>query len=401
VAGSDFEELGYTFSQPNIVKLDNASGTGEWVALFGNGYHSKSGKAILYVVRLSDGTLLRAIDLSAAGPGAPSHGTGNGLSTVSPVDTDGDGAADLIYGGDLNGNLWRFPVDPTSGMLSRATTTLLYSARSVGNVEQPITSRLAIGYHPTSSLGRMVYFGTGKYYEMVDQDPLNAVLYNTMYGIWDRDDGNTITSVTARDSNRLQKQEITTETTATFGGNTETVRIVSNSTVQWAGTDPGDSTYTCQADQSCGWYLDLPTTGEKMVSNPILRGGKLIFVTTIPSEIACEEGGSGWLMEIDPRTGGRLDVAVLDLNGDGLFNYEDMLAETVGTTTTYTPVSGTKSKVGIIQNPAILAGIGGADGSCQNCEGKYFSGSKEAAIDAKTENALASGEGRKSWVRIQ
>jgi type IV pilus assembly protein PilY1 len=400
VVGSAFEELGYTMSQPSIVKLDNSSGTGDWVALFGNGYHGKSGKAILYVVRLSDGALLQAIDLSATGPGSPSHGGSNGLSTVSPVDTDGDGAADLVYGGDLNGNVWRFPVN-SSGAFSRATTTLLYSARSVGSVDQPITSRLAIGYHPTSALGRMVYFGTGKYYEMVDQDPLNAVLYNTMYGIWDRDDGNTIASVVARNSNTLQKQEITTQTTATFDGNEETIRVVSNSTVTWAGDDSGDSSYTCASGQSCGWYLDLPDTGEKMVADPILRGGKLIFVTTVPSRIACDEGGTGWLMEIDPRTGGRLDVAVLDLNGDGLFDYRDMFAETVGDDTTYTPISGTRSKVGIIQNPAILAGIGGTDGGCKNCEGKYFSGSKEAAIDAKTENALASGEGRKSWVRIQ
>ena len=34
-----------------------------------------------------------------------------------------------------------------------------------------------------------MYFGTGKYYETADQDPANAVQYNTMYGIWDRDIG--------------------------------------------------------------------------------------------------------------------------------------------------------------------------------------------------------------------
>ena len=99
-AGSDFEELGYTYSQPSVVKVDGLG----WVALFGNGYHGKSGKAILYVVRINDGTLLQTIDLSATGPGSGSHGTGNGLSTVAPVDTDGDGDADLVYGGDLNGN---------------------------------------------------------------------------------------------------------------------------------------------------------------------------------------------------------------------------------------------------------------------------------------------------------
>ncbi|MDJ0738168.1 MAG: PilC/PilY family type IV pilus protein [Gammaproteobacteria bacterium] len=394
VAGSDFEELGYSYSQPSIVKVDNLG----WVAIFGNGYHGKSGKAILYVVRLSDGVLLQRIDLSDTGPGSGSHGSGNGLSTVAPVDTDGDGDADLVYGGDLNGNVWRFA--KTSTGFTRASTTLLYSARNASNVPQRITSRMAVGFHPTSAIGRIVFFGTGKYYELVDQDPANAVQDNTMYGIWDRDDGNTITSVTTRNSNVLQQQTITSTQVATFGTNTETIRLVSNTAVQWAGFVSGVPE-TCAVNKSCGWYLDLTDSGEKMVAQPILRAGKLIFVTTLPSPVPCDEGGSGWLMELDPRTGGRLDVPVLDLNGDGKFDFNDMPSTTVNNVTTYTPVSGTKSKVGIIQAPAILAGVGGPSGGCKDCEGKYFSGSKQAQIDAKTENALSSGEGRKSWVRVK
>ena len=123
---------------------------------------------------------------------------------------------------------------------------------------------------------------------------------------------------------------------------------------------------------SCGWYLDLTDTGEKMVSTPILRGGRLIFVTTIPSLVPCKAGGSGWLMEIDPSTGGRIDAPVFDLNGDGVFDNQDNLATTSGGNTIYTPISGKKSKVGILQPPAILAGVGGkGDGSYGGAEGKY------------------------------
>ena len=399
VANSDFEELGYTFSQPSIVKLDNSSGSGDWVAIFGNGYHGKSGKAILYVVRIYDGALLQKIDLSATGPGSGSHGSNNGLSTVSPVDTDGDGAADLVYGGDLNGNLWRFAVN-SSGQFARSTTTLLYTAKNSAGVRQPITSRVAVGYHPTNVTGRIVFFGTGKYYELTDQDPATAVVYNSMYGIWDRDAAtiaNPITSVTARNSAVLQEQEITTQEVATFDSNTETIRIVSNTPVRWAG-----STGACGVNASCGWYLDLTDSGEKMVAEPILRGGRLIFVTTTPSPVPCDEGGSGWLMELDPYTGGRLDVPVLDLNGDGVFDYRDMKATTANNSTTYTPISGTKSKVGIIQSPAVLAGVGGpGQGSYGKAEAKYFSGSKQGQIDVKIENPGGSGAGRKSWLRVK
>lgn len=400
VAGSNFEHLGYTFSQPAIIK---AEGHG-WVAAFGNGYDSVAGKAVLYLVDVVDGSLITSIDLSAVD--ATAHGSGNGLSTVSPIDRDGDGDVDLIYAGDLNGNVWRFASNGYG--FSVANTTLLYSARSVGNAAQPITSRLAVGYHPTSALGRMVFFGTGKYYETADQDPTNAVQYNTMYGIWDRDDGRTITSVsTSRDSSILQEQEILEQTSSTFGSNTFEVRTVSNTPITWE-SNPAS---VCGTTGVCGWYLDLTNPagsggafvqGEKMVSNTILRGGRLIFVTTIPSLQTCKAGGDGWLMEIDPDTGGRLDFATFDLNGDGVFTYEDNLSSGSGDATTYTPISGKKSKVGILQPPAILAGVGGSgDGSFGGAEGKYASGTKEADIDVTIENPGLAGAGRKSWVRVK
>lgn len=392
-AGSDFEELGYTFSQPAVVK---AEGHG-WVAVFGNGYHGKSGKAVLYIVRLSDGTLLQSIDLSAPGPGAASHGANNGLSTVSPIDRNGDGEVDLIYAGDLNGNLWRFEASSGIGF-TRANTTLLYSARSELNVPQPITARMAVGYHPSSAVGRLVYFGTGKYYESVDQDPNTAVRYNTMYGIWDRDNGATISSVTTRDSNTLQQQTIATQTLSTFGSNSETIRVLTDTTVSWA---PATGN-TCAAGASCGWYLDLTDVGEKMVATPILRGGRLIFVTTTPSAVPCEAGGSGWLMEIDPYTGGQLGIPVFDLNGDGVFDFNDNFASLTGGVPTFTPISGKKSKVGILQPPAIITGIGGKGaGGYGGAEGKYSSGSNDAQIDVTIENPGGMAAGRKSWVRIK
>ena len=387
-----FGELGYTYSQPAIIK---AEGHG-WVAVFGNGYHGQSGHAILYIVNLENGTVIKSINLNNVD--ATAHGTGNGLSTVSPIDLDGDGDIDLIYAGDLNGNVWRFAAAPTTGF-SESGTSLLFAAKNKDGVAQPITSRLAVGYHPTSAIGRMVYFGTGKYYERKDQDPDEAVVYNTMYGIWDRDTGTAISSVTTRTSAVLQKQEITTEQRSTFGTNSVNVRVVSNHSIKWIARDATTGDWgSCGSDASCGWYLDLHQKGEKMVATPILRGGRLIFVTTIPSLVPCEAGGTGWLMELDPRTGGRLDFPVFDLNGDTVFNSNDQL----GSGDAAQSVSGKQSEVGILQPPAILAGIGGpGDGSFGNKEGKYASGSKDGAIEITIENPGGAGAGRKSWVRIK
>jgi type IV pilus assembly protein PilY1 len=404
---SDFQELGFTFSQPAVVK---AEGHG-WVAVFGNGYHGgptnpypgANSKAVLYFVDIETGKLLQKIDFSTVSAGDQTH---NGLSTVAPVDRDGDGDVDLIYAGDLKGNVWRvaatIPAGPPTFVqgtgFQTASVSRLYKAKSKDGVDQPITSRMSVGYHPTSAVGRMVYFGTGKYYEDADQDPLNAVQYNTMYGIWDRDDPNLSPgSVTTRNSDILQQQTIEVETSSSFGLNLFDVRTVSNTPVTWALPNEG-----CDTDKSCGWYLDLTDVGEKMVSTPILRGGRLIFVTTIPSQETCGAGGTGWLMELCAANGGRCDYPVFDLNGDGLFDLQDNLAQTDGDVTTYTPVSGKKSKVGILQPPAILAGIGGSgDGSYGGVEGKYASGSNQARIDVTIENPGLLGAGRKSWVRIK
>jgi len=429
-AGPDYPELGFTFSQPAVI---NAEGHG-WVAVFGNGYHGASGKAVLYLADIEDGSLVASIDLSSVD--ATAHGAGNcgtlpcpnGLSTVSPIDIDGDGDVDLIYAGDLNGNIWRFAATPGSGFAA-ATTTLLYSARTVTDDAQPITSRMAVGRHPTSAVGRIVYFGTGKYYEAADQNPANAVQYNTIYGIWDRDIGtnyytvsasNKVASVTTRDSNLLQQQTIDTQTVGTEffqrddDGNilldlngdpikqTFDIRVVSNTPMAWVTPSGTCGPYVAGTSGSCGWYLDLTDTGEKMVATPILRGGRLIFVTTIPSLVACAAGGSGWLMEIDPNTGGRIDLPLFDLNGDGVFDYQDNLATTSGGNTVYTPISGKKSKVGILQPPAILAGVGGSgDGSYGGAEGKYSSGTQDAQIDVTIENPGILAAGRKSWARIK
>ncbi|MCS6946970.1 MAG: PilC/PilY family type IV pilus protein, partial [Steroidobacteraceae bacterium] len=59
-------DMGFALSRPSVVRAAN----GDWVAIFGNGYNntapdgnvSSTGNAVLYIVRLRDGQLLRKID---------------------------------------------------------------------------------------------------------------------------------------------------------------------------------------------------------------------------------------------------------------------------------------------------------------------------------------------------
>jgi len=62
-----------------------------------------------------------------------------------------------------------------------------------------------------------------------------------------------------------------------------------------------------------GWYLDLlPDTrtaaGERMIYGVQAFGGALFATSAIPADDPCTPGGSGWLMGINPYTGGRLNA---------------------------------------------------------------------------------------------
>ena len=64
-------DLGYPLGEASIVRMAN----GEWAAVFGNGYLSDNHRAVLYVVNIETGALIRKID------------TGVGAAALSPART--------------------------------------------------------------------------------------------------------------------------------------------------------------------------------------------------------------------------------------------------------------------------------------------------------------------------
>lgn len=420
-----FGDLGYTYSRPAVVKNHSGgnaksyeAGEGNWIVVFGNGYASASGSAVLYVADAETGVLIDSVVVDSSG--------NNGLSTVSPVDIDGDYKIDVIYAGDLKGNLWKFIPDGTlTGWKADFNGAPLFTAPSdpsstVTNV-QPITMRIEVGRHPTGLPGVVVYFGTGSYFQVGDN--VGNADTQSVYGIWDVWDkcfgntggrlsrcGSTYSKVVGATTytppttpsitrNNLLKQCVTGtdgvtclskrtaagQPDATTGSvNAYDVRIVSQNQIttwDWS-SSRGDM----------GWYLDLPDFGEKQVTRHILRGGRLIFVSIIPSDHACEDGGESWLMELDAANGGRFDIPVFDLNGDGVFDANDNFGGSAASNGI--PVSGKKSQEGITQPPSIVA-----SGDLTK-EFKYASGSK-GGVEVTTESPSGETLGRKSWVRLQ
>lgn len=383
-------DLGYTYSQPAIVKLQN----GTWAAVFGNGYNntigdgraSGSGDAVLFIVNLQTGALIKKI---STGVGVAEDPTGqnrpNGLASVAPVDVDGDYVVDYIYAGDLFGNMWKFDLsaqntDPWS-LDYKLFEACAGNACAAGN-RQPITSRPTVIRHPTKA-GEIVLFGTGKYLEQADNISLNGGV-QSFYAIWD--DGRSQDKPVAR--NTLQQQRIIFQGAVDFttpdGDVTEQLRVTSSEAVNW--------------NNQNGWYLNLVPPqgfeGERQITNPIVRNGKVIFTTMIPSDTSdpCAPAGTSWLMELDAARGRRLEYAPFDLNDDGRFTTDDFVTVMIDGKPVRLPPSGRKFEGGNAQTPAVMGDPAG------NKEFKYVSTSEGLEVIVENQGRFATG--RQSWIEL-
>lgn len=392
-------DLGYTFGQPVIARLKN----GKWAAVFGNGYNSTNGTAKLFIVYLdadlSDGWTADT-DYVVISTNTDAD---NGLSTPALYDSDGDRIIDYVYAGDLRGNLWKFDLTNANANnwavknKSGANFIPLFKARNAANQAQPITAPLELGAPPEGESGIMIYFGTGRYYAVGD----NATTYldvQSFYGIWDDFANNNDISYTCN------------------AGGCDRTSALTQQTIKWQGKDPqgrtdpyckyaeGEedsctynlrvvSTNTVDYDTKRGWYLDLlppdnTPGGERVVSAPLLRQGRVVFTTLQPSTDPCEGGGSSWLMETDAATGGRYEESVFDINDDGEFNEGDYITVTIDGEEVTIPVSGIQSSVGIIKTPTVI--------SAGEKEYKLASGTS-GEITGVTELGGGQGTGRVSW----
>ena len=333
------EDLGYAIGQPVVARMQN----GKWVAIFGNGYESDNYKAFLFVVDLETGVLIRKIDTEAG-----SSTSLNGLATPTLI-KDSQKTVKYVYAGDLLGNLWKFDMtDTDSGQWDAAFISMdpvtfaetkrpLFKAQSSTGTVQPITAPVVIGEH--SQYGYMIFFGTGKYFETGDDEDLSE---QSFYGIWDKADGSYITTT---DRSALLEQTIIAEGLL-HSESSDPLRVVSSNAADWT-TD-------------LGWFIDLVSPvnsyeGERVVSAPLIRHGRIVFTTLIPSDDPCSAGGSSWLMEMDALSGARLESSALDINGDEVIDDNDKVTITIDGEEVTVTVSAIDSGVGIIKTPAVIA----------------------------------------------
>ena len=298
-------DLGYVFGQPLLVKTNN----GRWSVIVSGGYNAgnATGRAMLFILDAETGALVSKIDTAAGTAASP-----NGLSAPAAIDSNGDGIVDLVYAGDLNGNLWKFDLlgaTVPSWVLGNGGAALFSTPNA-----QPITARPDVSRFPRG--GFLVGFGTGRYLAVSDHADTSA---QSVYAILDSGTGGTVVLAD------LQQQRIVD--TKVSGG--VDYRLSTHAVDPPTDTEiTGDGVISRAAFLAGkkGWYVNLPASGERVVADARFRGGRLIFASMIPNTLPdCLFGGTGWLLEFDAITGNRLDSATFDTNDDKAVTIADFV----------------------------------------------------------------------------
>ena len=293
-----FADLGYTYGTPRIARLNN----GVVAAIVGNGYvNGGSGRAVLYLINIDTGALIKAIDTGSGSTTSP-----NGLSGPTLADTTGDGLVDYAYAGDIDGNLWKFDLtgsNPSSYTVAdKDTATTGIQPLFTTSPAQAITTAPGVSPGPNGS-GQMVVFATGR---ILTSGDISDASVHYAYGIWD---GAPVAN------NQLLTQALTAGT-HTVNGVATKVRTATANTPDW----------TAGTGHHYGWKVALPEGGDRVVGEiPTTVNGRYYFVSTDPNTLAqAPNNGDNWLNELVFLTGGSPLGPIFDLNGDGVLTSADL-----------------------------------------------------------------------------
>ncbi|MEY4978337.1 MAG: hypothetical protein RLZZ352_607 [Pseudomonadota bacterium] len=276
--------MGYSFGNPIITKLKD----GTWVVIVASGYNNISpgdGQGRLFILDASTGELIRSISTGVGTTSAPS-----GLSKISAWANfpDVNNMTQRVYGGDLEGNVWRFDIN---GDIPVAASPRVYDAQRLASLKdgflnpQPVTSRPELG---TVDGKPVIFIGTGKLLEISDlTSNAGQSIYAIRDSLLDTDYGNPRST-----DSRFVAQTISVTTCPAgnyFCTEGEDIRTTTTRSVDMK-TDNG-------------WYADFPIAGERVNTDPKLVMGTLDVRTNRPLSGSCSPAGESFANYFDYRSG--------------------------------------------------------------------------------------------------
>jgi type IV pilus assembly protein PilY1 len=198
-----------------------------------------------------------------------------------------DGKMDFVYGGDLQGDVWRMDIRAATATVPPVLMHMATLKDGAGN-RQPITVRPVATNLNTF---RIYYVGTGRYLASTDPSDTSQ---QSIYGFKDKD---------ADYGTNIRSANLVTQTLSTG-----TSRTISSNTVNWATQD--------------GFVIDLnpgaspgDSPGERIVLDPRLELGTLVFASNVPIIGGCTPGGDSFVYNLDFTTGSFVPGTVNSIAG--------------------------------------------------------------------------------------
>lgn len=321
LSNSEDSDIGNVLTPIRVGVLPN----GRWVAVFGNGFASTAGKAVLFVVDIEDAASSDStVRASAIHKTVLDSTGGNGLGGVTLIHDAITGRTNTIYVGDLKGKLWKLnysaptgvPV-PGSSLFAAEGGAAFFTAASGGGtpVAQPITSSPAV-FKNGALGGFMVLFGTGKLFSTADATDTST---QTVYGVWDKNGGPS--AVADSVPHPLGRSNLVSRTLTSFAG----TGLAAGTTFYSATGAAVDYSSTQR-----GWYIDLSpaTTGGRVIYPTQVVGYQTALMSSVApvqgTPLACDSGtGSALNLIVPVGTGANPTSHTFDTNGDGIANGSD------------------------------------------------------------------------------
>ena len=368
-------DLGYNVQDPvkhpasdqptPVVYLND----GNFWLLHPNGHRSDSGRAVLFLFKMTGPGSAPWRDAATGATNGyiklatRASDVGNGLMGITWVDLDNNKTADLVYGTDLKGQLWRFDLrdkDPNNwrvGLYDPSVTGAalakegipLFTAKDAAGNPLPIMSAPAATF--PSYGGVMLSFGTGLALESGDFPDVSRT--QRFFTVWDRggyvgdrtfavakvldeqtqtmvERPNALPDLSRRTTNKAGSEVETFIERFAFRDSSGNVFLAQTSADGTVMTDAEGKPLPLGAVNSAprfdpsihdGWFFGFPdggTQGEAVLSSPGVRSNFVFFTsvrgqTAAEQEQACSQQPSSTLYALSPVNG--LPVNSLLVNG--------------------------------------------------------------------------------------
>ena len=388
------KDIGYMTAKPvrddndamrstQITRMNN----NRWAVVLGNGFNSANQRPVLLVQYLDGAKELLRIPVTSEAAGV-GNAKDNGLAAPRLVDLNGDSRTDVVYAGDNLGNLWKF--DLTSAITGNWKVAFdgspLFTAQgpaALGSTSrtkiQPISApptvrandrSMQVGTGATAKTvrvgGMMVAFGTGRNVsktdpESVDVQTLYSVLDNTRYK-----------EVSTTLGKRLEVHPgggtcpgtNCVPAPAKLGTGVDAAKLAKQEFMEVSGGDlaaikPVEELKNETWSNFNGWYLDLPSIGERLLKpmefydasniltvwSQVPAKGSKVDATVESCESTSVDTERQYRTFVNIMDGKSATVQIADANNDGKYNMATGDGILVGSGSTAKYLSITRAQV--------------------------------------------------------